>query len=237
MPCRHAVPCPVRQHYWVLLAVVSVGPELLSPTGELSLLREDRTFATLEALRAQIALDIEHARRLWAQGTGIQSLGIEGLWRQGDRVARPPRPGTTRSGAAHHDGLQGPPSTSPARGSPRAAVEVAPGHSSGPAVQVLSQPTRRCGSATRRVGPYEPCLEAHPGSTPSLQSTIPRVKTAVLPKAETAISSPSHAESVTNIPRAVHILMRRDRAAATSSFAAADNVCLPHERGPPLWDV
>lgn len=54
----------------------------------LHLLREDRTFDTLEALRAQIALDVEHARRLWAQGSGIDGLGIEGLWTEGSGSPR-----------------------------------------------------------------------------------------------------------------------------------------------------
>ena len=49
----------------------------------LHLLREDRTFDTLEALRAQIALEWAHARRLWAEGTGIDGLGIEGLSTEG----------------------------------------------------------------------------------------------------------------------------------------------------------
>ncbi|MCA1671223.1 MAG: bifunctional riboflavin kinase/FAD synthetase [Actinobacteria bacterium] len=53
----------------------------------LHLLREDRTFDTLEALRAQIALDVEDARRLWAQGTGTDA--IEGLWTEGSGSSSP----------------------------------------------------------------------------------------------------------------------------------------------------
>jgi len=53
----------------------------------LHLLREDRTFDTLKALRAQMALDVEHARRLWAEGTGMDA--IEGLWTEGSGCSTP----------------------------------------------------------------------------------------------------------------------------------------------------
>lgn len=55
----------------------------------LHLLREDQTFATLEALRAQIALDVEDARRLWAEGMNIDGLGIEGLGTEGSGRSTP----------------------------------------------------------------------------------------------------------------------------------------------------
>jgi riboflavin kinase/FMN adenylyltransferase len=64
----------------------------------LHLLREDRTFATLEALRAQIALDIEHARRRWTQG--IDGLGIDGLWTEGSGSSTPTARDDTLGGRA-----------------------------------------------------------------------------------------------------------------------------------------
>ncbi len=68
----------------------------------LHLLRRDRTFDTLEALRDQIALDVEHARCLWAEGTGIDGLGIEGLRTEGLGTDGLGSPGSSTHTAVEH---------------------------------------------------------------------------------------------------------------------------------------
>lgn len=55
-------------------------------------IREDRSFATAEALRAQIALDVAEARRLWAEGplvveSEIGKVGIEASGKDGPLFA------------------------------------------------------------------------------------------------------------------------------------------------------
>jgi hypothetical protein len=88
-------------------------------------------------------------------------------------------------------------------------------------------------SSTR--GPaWRMTLEAHPRSTPSLQR--PRVKTAVLLKVGTRHLFSSYAESVTNIPPAVHILREQIRPAHYFSVSRLIMYAC-FMRGPPLWDA